>query len=58
MWNGGYPSYLGRSHGRADVIIIRCADNSCREKSADAILDDRNELKKNKRQRTHKSLKG
>ena len=21
IWNGGYSSYLGRSHGRVDVVI-------------------------------------
>ena len=38
---------------------IRNTDNSSREKSAEAIVDDRNELKKKRdTQRTHKSLKG
>jgi hypothetical protein len=59
IWNEGYSSYLGRSHGRVDVNIIRSTDNSSREKSAEAILDDRNELKIKKNiQKSHKSLKG
>ena len=37
-WNEGYSSYLGRSHGRMNVTKIRNADNSCREKSAEAIV--------------------
>ena len=44
IWKGGYSSYLGRSHGRTDVYRIRGTDNSCREKSADAIVDKSNEL--------------
>ncbi len=44
IWNGGYSSYLGRSHGRVDVNKIKSTDNSCREKSAEAIVDERHEL--------------
>ena len=49
MWEEGYSSYLGRSHERVEMNIIRNTDNSCREKSAEAIVDDSNELKKKER---------
>jgi hypothetical protein len=59
IWNEGYSSYLGRSHERVDVIIIRSMDNSCRAKSAEAIVDESNELTKEKEsQRTHNLSKG
>lgn len=46
IWNEGYSSYLGRSHERVDVIIIRSMDNSCREKSAEAIVPKKKEVGK------------
>ena len=36
IWNEGYMSYHGRSHGR--VSIFRSTDNSCREKSAEIVV--------------------
>ena len=42
IWNEGYSPYLGRSHRRANVIFRRTANNCC-EKSADAIVNRRNE---------------
>ena len=43
IWKEGYSSYLGRSHRRMDVYIIRGTANNCCEKSAEAIVDASNE---------------
>jgi len=38
IWKEGYPSSLGRSHGRMDVKLFIRAINNGHEKSVDAIV--------------------
>jgi hypothetical protein len=54
IWNEGYMSYHGRSHG--GVYVFRNTDNSCREKSAKVIVDTDTSLKK--KQEVLRSVEG